>query len=111
MQIEKRMHAGVTVIGLSGTFDITEAARFEATFKELVKDKPKNVALDLNDVDYIDSSGIGALIKALNAVKAYGSGLILFGLKPAVMAVFKVAKLSNFFKILTPEEFRRKYPE
>ena len=110
MQIQKRLHGKATVIDISGRFDITEAPQFEVTFKEMVKDKPKDVAFDFSAVEYIDSSGIGALIKAFNIVRTYGSDMMLFGLKPGVLAVFKVAQLDAFFKVLTLDEFKRKFP-
>lgn len=110
MQVRKRLHGGVTVIELIGRFDVTEAPRFEGTFKDLVMDKPKNVAFDFTGVEYIDSSGIGALIKAFNIVRTNNGEMILFALRTPVLAVFKVAQLDTFFNILTKEDFERKYP-
>ncbi|MBI3396736.1 MAG: STAS domain-containing protein [Spirochaetia bacterium] len=110
VEIKKSTRSGAIVIELSGKFDIEQAQNFESNFNGLIKDKPQNVALDLNDVQYIDSSAIGSIIKALNVVKNYGGEMILFGMKPMILNVFKLAKLDNFFRILTPEEFNRKYP-
>ncbi len=110
VEIKKINHASVTIIELNGKFDIEQAENFENNFNQMIQDKPKVVGLDLNNVNYIDSSAIGSIIKSLNHVKNYGGEMILFGLKPMILNVFKLAKLDNFFKILTPEEFTKKYP-
>ncbi|MBX7058277.1 MAG: STAS domain-containing protein [Leptospirales bacterium] len=97
------------LLKLAGKFDIEQSDYFEKTFNQLAAGKPKRVCLDMTDVNFIDSSGIGAMIKALNLVKSGGGEMILFGLKPMILSVFKLAKLDNFFKVLSPEEFRLKY--
>lgn len=99
------------LLRLTGKFDIEQSDYFEKTFADLFKDKPRRVGLDMTEVNFIDSSGIGAMIKALNMVKSAGGELILFGLKPMILSVFKLAKLDNFFKVLSPEEFKLKYEE
>ncbi|MBI3396123.1 MAG: STAS domain-containing protein [Spirochaetia bacterium] len=98
------------VVEIAGKFVIEQVQNFEATFKTLVKGEPANVAVDLTSVDVIDSSGIGALIKALNLVKNYGGKMILFGMKPLILNVFKIAKLDNFFIVMTAQEFNNRYP-
>jgi len=110
VDIKKVNRPGVSIIEMNGKFDIEQAENFENNFNKLIADRPKTVGLDLNNVNYIDSSAIGSIIKSLNTVKNYGGEMILFGLKPMILNVFKLAKLDNFFKILTAEEFNAKYP-
>ncbi len=110
MRVEKRVRGGTTVIDLAGRFDVTEAPQFEETFKDIAKNKPRHVAFDFTAVEYIDSSGIGALIKAFNIVRADGSEMLLFGLRPPVLAVFKVSQLDTFFTVLSKDEFEAQYP-
>ncbi len=110
MDIKKSNRSNVTVVELNGKFDIEQASNFETVFNTMIKDRPMIVALDLQEVQYIDSSAIGSIIKALNVIKNYGGEMILFGMKPMILNVFKLAKLDSFFRILTPDEFNRKYP-
>lgn len=70
---------------------------------------PSTLAIDMNKLDYIDSSGIGTLIKSLNAIKSKKGILILVGLKPMILNVFKLAKLDMFFEIMTNEQFETKF--
>lgn len=110
MEIEKKSRPGIAICELHGKFDIEQAEKFESVFSEMISDKPAQIGLDLDDVNYIDSSAIGSIIKSLNLIKNYGGEMILFGLKPMILNVFKLAKLDNFFTILTTEEFDDKYP-
>ena len=110
MEIEKSDRSGITILELSGKFDIEQSDAFQKQFNSFVTDRPNQIGLNMTEVNFIDSSGMGALIKALNHVKAYGGEMILFGLKPMILNVFKLAKLDNFFKVMTPEEFERQFP-
>ena len=111
MDIKKVARPGIVICELNGKFDIEQAETFENAFNDMLKDKPSHIGLDLNNVNYIDSSAIGSVIKSLNLIKNYGGEMILFGLKPMILNVFKLAKLDNFFKIMTLEEFNRKFSE
>lgn len=111
MEIEKSERNGITILELSGKFDIEQSDAFQKQFNGFVTDRPNQIGLNMTEVNFIDSSGMGALIKALNHVKGYGGEMILFGLKPMILNVFKLAKLDNFFKVMSPEDFERQFPE
>lgn len=110
MQSKVIQRPDVTVLELQGKLDITTAQIFETEYKKLGATKPRRVGLDLNRVEYIDSSGIGAIVKFLNLLKNTGGELILFGMNPVSLNVFKMAKLDSFFKILSSEDFEKKFP-
>ena len=74
-----------------------------------MESNPSILAIDMNKLDYIDSSGIGTLIKSLNVVKNKKGILILIGLKPMILNVFKLAKLDMFFEIMTNDQFNAKF--
>lgn len=94
------------ILKLAGKFDLEQTEYFEKTLQECTAEKPVRVGVDLVDVNFIDSSGMGALIKGLNAIKAYGGEMTLIGLKPNLLNVFRLARLDSFFKIAAPEEFQ-----
>ena len=74
-----------------------------------MESNPSILAVDMNKLDYIDSSGIGTLIKSLNVVKNKKGILILIGLKPMILNVFKLAKLDMFFEIMSNDQFNAKF--
>jgi len=110
MELKKISRPDVCVLELHGSFEMVHSAGFESDFKKMTVDRPKLVGLDFSNVNQIDSSGIASMIKSLKLVKAWGGQMILFGLNQLIMNVFKLGKLENFFKILTVDEFNRKYP-
>lgn len=110
MKIEGTSRSGITIFRLSGKFDVSETPSFDTVLKDIGRIKPKTAGIDLTEVPYVDSSGIGALIKAMQATKSGGGELIVFGITPAVMNVFESAGLAKFFKFMSLAEFNAKFP-
>ena len=54
------------------------------------------IALDLSRVDFLDSSGLGALVSLLKVVRPTGE-LVLFGLKPSVQEILRLTHLDSIF--------------
>jgi anti-sigma B factor antagonist len=109
MEIKLNSTGKVKIIEVIGKFDIENTEEFEVVFNKQIESKPSILAIDLNKLDYIDSSGIGCLIKSLNNIKNQKGSLILVGLKPMILNVFKLAKLDLFFQIMTNEDFKNKF--
>lgn len=109
VNITKTEKADLLIIKLAGKFDIEQTQTFEKSFASMIEAQPPRVGMDMTELNFIDSSGMGSLIKGLNKTRNYGGEMILFGLKPMILNVFKLAKLDNFFKVTTPEEFQKQY--
>jgi anti-anti-sigma factor len=101
----------VKIIEIHGKFDIESTEEFETLFQKQMESSPSILAIDMNKLDYIDSSGIGTLIKSLNAIKNKKGTLILIGLNNMILNVFKLAKLDMFFQIMTTDDFKKKFSE
>ena len=95
---------------LEGSLDIYTSLDLKAALEEHVKDDSTNVVIDMEKLTYIDSSGIGILIKALNYVQGLNGKLCVANLKPAIEKVFKVSGLTSYFEILTPAELKERFP-
>ncbi|MDF3820295.1 STAS domain-containing protein [Leptospira sp. 96542] len=109
MELKLNTVGKIKSIEIAGKFDIESTEEFESIFAKLVEPNPPVVAIDMNRLDYIDSSGIGSLIKSLNVLKNKKGKLILVGMKPMIQNVFKLAKLDMFFEILNADDFTKKY--
>ncbi len=109
MDITKTEKPDLLIIKLEGKFDIEQTQTFEKSFSGMIENQPPRVGMDMTGLNFIDSSGMGSLIKGLNKTRNYGGEMILFGLKPMILNVFKLAKLDNFFKVMTPDEFQKQY--
>jgi anti-sigma B factor antagonist len=90
---------------MSGKYDISEIMRFEAQFKDAMKEYPDRIALNLNDLDYIDSSGIGSLIRCMNIAEHDNISFVCYDLSDIMISMFRAAKLDQYLPILTIAEF------
>ena len=89
-----------TVIILGGDVDLRQSPMFHAALVEIVNERPRRLILDLSEVPYMDSSGVGTLVEIFRRVSAYKGKMILFGLNPRVRSVFEITKLDKFFTIV-----------
>ena len=78
--------------------DAVAAIQFKDKVRELTADHDTAVVLDLSNVDFIDSSGLGAIVAAM---KQLGTDrpLHLAGLTPIVSKVFALTRMERVFKI------------
>lgn len=111
MEIDLKKVENATVINISGSLDIYTSLDFKNFIEENVKgDSPDlHVIVNLEKLNYIDSSGIGMLIKQLNFVHELKGKFSIANMKPAIEKVFKVAGLTSYFETIGEEEFRSKY--
>jgi anti-sigma B factor antagonist len=100
MKFTTREVDGVTVLDLSGKITLGEGS---VTIRDAVRDvlaTGKNkILLNLGDVNYIDSSGIGELVSALTAVRNAGGELKLLQLTKKVKDLLQITKLYTVFDI------------
>lgn len=87
------------VLPLEGEIDLHVAPQLSASLANLIASKPANVVVDLSKVTYIDSSGLAALIEAMQNVARYGGKFALAGLQESVRPIFEIARLDQVFRI------------
>ena len=104
MKFTSREVDGITVLDLSGKIMLGEGS---VTIRDAVRDvlaKGSNqILLNLADINYIDSSGIGELVSALTAVKNAGGALKLLQLTKKVKDLLQITKLYTVFDIFDDE--------
>ena len=88
---------GVAEVAISGRLNMVTAARMREAIKQAVDANHVNVAVDLSQVVFLDSSGLGALVAGLKAVRASGGDLRL--IRPAEQAQL-VLDLTNMSSVL-----------
>jgi len=104
MKFKTRLVDGVTVLDLNGRITLGEGS---VTLRDAVRDvlsKGSNhILLNLANVDYIDSSGIGELVSAFTTVKNSGGELKLLQLTKKVHDLLQITKLYTVFDIKDDE--------
>lgn len=94
----------VTVVDLSGRITLGDgSALLRKTIRGLLQDERKKILLNLADVDYIDSSGIGELVSGFTAVKNQNGELKLLQLTKKVRDLLQITKLYTVFDIYSDE--------
>lgn len=99
----------VVIIHISGEFRIEMIGKVEEVWNREMEKKPRVIAFDCRDMEYIDSSSIGTLVKFVNSATNKKVEFVLYGLNREVSKIFETARLTRFFGLLTAEEFTSKY--
>jgi anti-sigma B factor antagonist len=95
---------GVTILDLSGRITLGEGSVvLRDTIREVLGRSEKKILLNLGDVTYIDSSGIGELVSAFTAVRKEGGELKLLNLTKKVHDLLQITKLYTVFDVKDDE--------
>ena len=86
----------ILVVVLKGRLTFGEDSRkLEEMLKAAATEGAKRVVLDLNGLTYMDSSGLGTIVKSMTVIKQAGGNLRLAGAKPFILSVFKMAYVDS----------------
>jgi anti-sigma B factor antagonist len=104
MKISTRQVDGVTILDLSGRITLGEGSvQLRDAVRELLAKGQKHILLNLAEVNYIDSSGIGELVSAFTTVRNQGGELKLLKLTKKVHDLLQITKLYTVFDIKDDE--------
>ena len=104
MKSTNRQVEGVSVVDMSGRITLGEGSVIlRDTIRDLIGKGQKKILLNLGDVTYIDSSGIGELVSAFTAVRREGGELKLLNLTKKVHDLLQITKLYTVFDIKDDE--------
>jgi anti-sigma B factor antagonist len=104
MKSNNREVDGVTVVDMSGRITLGEGSVvLRDSIRDLIGKGQKKILLNLGDVTYIDSSGIGELVSAFTAVRREGGELKLLNLTKKVHDLLQITKLYTVFDIKDDE--------
>jgi anti-sigma B factor antagonist len=100
MKIATHKVNDITVLDLSGRITLGEGSvQLRDTVKDLVSKGQKKIVLNLGDVNYMDSSGVGELVTAYTTVKNQGGELKLVNLTKKIEDLMAITKLVTVFDI------------
>ena len=104
LTIASRELDGVTVLDLSGRITLGEGSvQLREAIRDLISKGSKSILLNLGDVNYIDSSGIGELVSAFTTVRNQGGELKLLNLTKKVHDLLQITKLYTVFDVKDDE--------
>jgi anti-sigma B factor antagonist len=104
MTTSTRQVGGITIVDISGRIELgEESAAVRDLVCDVVSKGQKQILLNLGDVHYIDSSGLGALVSAFTSVRKQGGELKLVNLTDKVTDLMQITKLYTVFDIMNDE--------
>jgi anti-sigma B factor antagonist len=92
------------ILTLSGRIDFSSRQRLHTLIDEGLAKGYTDFILDLHDVSFIDSSGLGALIACSSIVQKQGGHLALTRLPKLLCELMKLTRLTHFFEICDPAQ-------
>ena len=104
VKLTTRQVGDVTVIDATGRITLGEGASiFRDTVRDLAAKGNKKLLVNLGDVSYIDSSGIGEMVSGFTTVTNHGGQLKLLGLSKRVKDLLQITKLYTVFEVFDDE--------
>lgn len=89
------MSTVVKVVQPAGILDGPKGNQLRREISDVVESKPNIVLIDLQDVPFMDSSGLGALLSAMKMVRAIGGKLFICSVNPQVKMLFELTKMDR----------------
>ena len=96
----EELEGDALLLKLCGEIDHHSAVAIRSDLDELIfKKRPKRVILDLSEIGFMDSSGLGLIMGRYALLKDFGGVLILRDPTPSIMKILKLAGMERIIKI------------
>ena len=99
LRLDVSEQAGWSVLEVGGEIDVATAPRLREQLIALVNDQHYRIVVNLDAVDFIDSTGLGVLIGALKRVRTHDGDLALVCTEPRILKVFEITGLLTVFAV------------
>lgn len=103
MDCRLESHADVDVLHVAGRLDLVSSNTLKDSVRQRLQQKRTRLVLEMRGLDFINSSGLGALVSIFKDVRLVNGRLILAGLAPYVQEIFEITQLTNVFEICKTE--------
>jgi anti-sigma B factor antagonist len=104
LDIQRREKEGIVIFDLKGRLVVGDASLLREKVNEEVAGGRANIAVNLADVDYIDSTGLGTLVICYTSLQKAGGALKLYNLNRRNIELLLLTKLSTVFHIFGEEQ-------
>ena len=99
MELSVRDQEGVTVIKVDGELDASNCRELGELFDRLLRENRNQFVVDLEQVGFMDSSGLASLVKFFKQVRIGTGDVYLTGMQPSVRRVFELTRLDQVFEV------------
>ncbi len=95
----QRLDTGIILIHLEGRLDAITKDLVKETFQDFLTKNDVKLVIDLEQVPFIDSSGLAALVSGLRTSRENGGNIALSGIQPQAQTVFRLTMLDRVFSV------------
>ena len=99
LTLSTREVGGRTVVAVGGEIDVYTAPRLRDTITELVAAGNYDLIIDMEQVEFLDSTGLGVLVGGLKKVRAHDGSLQLICTQDRLLKIFRITGLAKVFTI------------
>lgn len=89
----------VTILQPAGILDSTQASTFRQNVSDRVRDGAKHILIDFQDVTFMDSSGLGALVLALKTARSSKVKMSICAINDQVKMLFELTSMDRVFEL------------
>jgi len=105
LEIQQREREGIVILDLNGRLTVgPEVSTFRERLQKLIDSRRTNIILNLKDVDYIDSTGLGALVMSYTSLQRAGGKIKLLNLSRRGIELLVMTKLTTIFEVFDDEQ-------
>ena len=97
LDVETETKSGKNVVTLRGEIDVYTAPRLRQTLIDLVEGGATDIVVDMEKVDFLDSTGLGVLVGGLKRVKDREGSMKLVATQDRILKIFDITGLSKVF--------------
>lgn len=97
--VDRTIKPGYTVLELSGEVDVLSAPKLKETIIEHITNKAQLIIVDLTEVEYLDSTGLGTLIGSLKRTREAKTRLSIVGMNARLRRLFDITGIDKIFLI------------
>ncbi len=99
LSLETREVGSRTIVAVGGEIDVYTAPKLRDQISELVSDDHHHLLIDLEGVDFLDSTGLGVLVGGLKKVRAHDGSMELICSQDRLLKIFRITGLAKVFTI------------
>ncbi|RME45845.1 MAG: anti-sigma factor antagonist [Chloroflexi bacterium] len=98
MEYQIHTDGSINIVELAGDLDVSGAPALQEALQQIIDNGGQQVVVNLGEVPFMDSSGLGVLVAAYRRMAAVGGQIALASPRPTLQKVFKLTRTDRLFK-------------
>jgi anti-sigma B factor antagonist len=99
MTVDVETRGPYAVVNVGGEVDVFTAPKLREQLVDLVEKGSHHIVVNLEGIDFLDSTGLGVLVAGLKRVKAHNGTLSLISTKEKILKLFRITGLTKVFPV------------